>query len=143
MDPAWLWNRFASAMAGTAKRWPQKAGLRVKSLAASTEHPVRSTRHCGRMTDKPEVMLAEPFGPSLPVGRPLSSSQGRFCQGVHVVITVQKVNFKPNWIIRGLLLVEMMRPKLPAFWTCPDVGSIRPAEATRAFRLLMGLAKFG
>src|SRR6516162_9353516 len=59
------------------------------------------------------------------------------------VLPVQKLNFKANWIIRGLLLVEMMRPKLPPFRTCPVVGSIRPAEATRAFRLLMGLAKFG
>jgi hypothetical protein len=66
-----------------------------------------------------------------------------FIKGVRVVITIQKVNFKANWIIRGLLLVEMMRPKLPAIRTCPVVGSIRPAEATRAFRLLMGLAKFG
>ena len=54
---------------------------------------------------------------------------------------VQKLNFKANWIIRGLLLVEMMRPKLPAFSTCPVVGSILPPEARRAFRLLMGLAK--
>src|SRR5215471_20046631 len=60
-----------------------------------------------------------------------------------VVVMLQKLNFKANWIIRGLLLVEMMRPKLPAVSTCPVVASIWPPEATRAFRLLMGLAKFG
>jgi len=60
-----------------------------------------------------------------------------------VVVTIQKLNFKANWIIRGLLLVEMMRPKLPPLRTCPVVGSMRPLEATRAFRLLMGLAKLG
>ena len=59
------------------------------------------------------------------------------------VLSIQKLNFKANWIIRGLLLVEMMRPKLPAVSTCPVVASIWPPEATRAFRLLMGLAKFG
>lgn len=58
-------------------------------------------------------------------------------------VHIQKLNFKANWIIRGLLLVEMMRPKLPALSTCPVVRSIRPPEAKRAFRLLIGLAKFG
>ena len=53
------------------------------------------------------------------------------------------MNFKASWIIRGLLLVEMMCPKFPALSTCPVVVSIRPPVATRAFRLLMGLAKFG
>lgn len=59
------------------------------------------------------------------------------------VARIQKFNFRTNWTMRGLLLVEMMRPKLPALTTWPVVGSMLPAEATRAFRLLMGLAKFG
>src|SRR5215472_2785 len=46
-------------------------------------------------------------------------------------------------MMRGLLLVEMIRPKLPALRTCPVVGSIFPPDATKAFRLLMGLAKLG
>src|SRR5579859_4740606 len=53
----------------TAKRPSQKAGSRVKSLAASTEHPVWSTRHCGRMTGKPEVMPADPLR-AITSGRP-------------------------------------------------------------------------
>ena len=56
---------------------------------------------------------------------------------------VQKSNFKANWRIRGLLLVEMMRPKLPGLRTCPVVGSILPPEENKALRLLIGLAKFG
>src|SRR6266849_8623872 len=56
---------------------------------------------------------------------------------------VQKSNFKANWRIRGLLLVEMMRPKLPGLRTCPVVGSILPPEANRAFKLLIVLAKLG
>src|SRR5215470_1740545 len=46
-------------------------------------------------------------------------------------------------MMRGLLLVEMIRPKLPALRTCPVVGSLFPPDATKAFRLLMGLAKLG
>ena len=59
------------------------------------------------------------------------------------LLRIQKLNFKANWIIRGLLLVEMMRPKLPALRTCPVEGSMLPPEAKRALRLLIGLAKFG
>src|SRR6266852_4937808 len=55
---------------------------------------------------------------------------------------VQKSNFKANWRIRGLLLVEMMRPRFPGLMTCPEGGSILPPEAKRAFRLLIGFAKF-
>src|SRR6266478_7951812 len=59
------------------------------------------------------------------------------------VFRIQKWNLNANWMIRGLLLAEMMRPKLPEFRTRPVVWSMLPPEAIRAFRLLIGLAKFG
>ena len=43
----------------------------------------------------------------------------------------------------GLLVVEMMRPKLPEVRTWPVTGLMFPPEANRALRLLIGLAKFG
>ena len=55
----------------------------------------------------------------------------------------QKFSFKANWRIRGLLLVETMRPKLPGLRTCPVTRSILPPEANKALRLLIGFAKFG
>src|SRR6267378_3699571 len=45
-------------------------------------------------------------------------------------------------MMRGLLLVEMMRPKSPGLMICPVIGSILPPDDCNALRLLIGLAKF-
>jgi hypothetical protein len=43
-------------------------------------------------------------------------------------------------MIRGLLLVEMMRPKSPGLVIRP-LASMLPPDEAKAFRLLVGLAK--
>ena len=45
-------------------------------------------------------------------------------------------------MMRGLLLVEMMRPKSPGLMIRPVFGSMLPPDEETALRLLMGLAKF-
>ena len=53
----------------------------------------------------------------------------------------QKLSFKANWISRGLLLVEVIRPKSPGLMMFP-FALIAPPDETTALRLLIGLAKF-
>src|SRR5215472_11204925 len=83
------------------------------------------------------------FDPQIQVEAHLDGETPQLICCINEPRSAQKLNFKANWIILGLLLAEMMRPKLPPSSTRPVVGSMRPPEAARAFRLLMGLAKFG
>src|SRR5438034_10376133 len=55
---------------------------------------------------------------------------------------LQKFSFKANWISRGLLLVDVMRPKSPGLMSCPVFESMLPPDDCKAFRLPIGLAKF-
>ena len=52
----------------------------------------------------------------------------------------QKLNFSAIWISRGLLLVEVMRPKSPGLVIRP-LESMLPPDEAKALRLLIGLAK--
>src|SRR5712692_4547042 len=45
-------------------------------------------------------------------------------------------------MIRGLLLVEVMRPKSPGLMICPVFESMLPPDEAKALRLLIGFAKF-
>ncbi len=45
-------------------------------------------------------------------------------------------------MIRGLLLVEMMRPKSPGLMIRPVFASMLPPDEAKALKLLIGLAKF-
>lgn len=55
---------------------------------------------------------------------------------------LQKFSLSANWISRGLLLAEIVRPKLPALMTWPVTALILPPVPTTALKLLMGLARF-